>query len=213
MDPAPLFMQRMRDLVAGDRMAKAQALTQRFWTEPFTGRWFHVLADDDHPDDITARDLVAVSTLSVIVPARVAIWLLSNEGRVAVTELLASVPNDVDLWDGPDLISENSALWQLWRLLETACWPRPIPGNGMGGTTISKLMAAKRPRLVPIWDSVVRSLFPPVQDYWQAFYTVTKDPGLRLELSIASGRGAPEDAGSLRRLDALLWMIGQEPDW
>jgi hypothetical protein len=82
----------------------------------------------------------------------------------------------------------------------------------MGPTTISKLMAAKRPRLVPIFDSVVRALFPPVQNHWQAFYRVTSDPKLRLESSIASP-GGPESAGFLRRLDVLLWMIGQKPDW
>lgn len=208
-----MFRDRIRSLVEGPRMARAQTLTQKFWSEPFTGRWFHVLADKDRPHEITAQDVVAVSTLSVTVPPRVAIWLLSDEGRAAVTQLLAAVPDDVDLWDGADLIDEGGDLWRLWRLLERACWPNPIPGNGMGPTTISKLLAAKRPHLVPIFDSVVRSLFPPVQDYWQAFYRATSDPQLRLELSIASAPGAPESAGLLRRLDALLWMIGQEPEW
>lgn len=72
MDPNDMFRDRMRSLAEGPRMARAQTLTQKFWSEPFTGRWFHVLADKDRPHEITAQDVVAVSTLSVTVPPRVA---------------------------------------------------------------------------------------------------------------------------------------------
>jgi hypothetical protein len=130
-----------------------------------------------------------------------------------VAELLSDVPDDVDIWKRPELIARDSDLWRLWNLLQTACWPNPVAGNYMGRTKISKLMAAKRPRLVPMFDSVVSGLFPPVPDHWQAFYRVTDDRQLRRELSIAAGRGAPDGAGFLRRVDALLWMIGHEPAW
>ena len=108
-------------------MAKAETLTQRFWTEPFTGRRFHALVDADHPNEITSRDIVAVSTLSVKVPAHVAIWLLSDEGRATVTELLAPAPEDVDLWDGADLIAEDAHLWRLYPYAR-----RPAECRGMG---------------------------------------------------------------------------------
>ena len=213
MDPYDAFVARACELVAGDRMEKAKSLTERYWTEPFTGQWFHLLADDSHPNEITAQDLIAVSTLNVTVPAGVSIWLLSNEGNAAVTELLTRVPVDVELADGGDLVAEGSALWQLWDLLSTACWPTPTTGNDMGRTKISKLMAAKRPRLVPIYDSVVSSLFPPVPNYWHAFSRLMSNDQGRLMMSIASVSGAPEDVTFLRRLDALFWMIGREQDW
>ncbi len=186
-DPYDAFAACLRDLVAEERMAKAGALTQRFWNEPYTGRWFHVLADRDHPNEITARDVVAVSTLSVTVPARVLVWLLSDTGRDAVTKLLEDIPDGVDLREGAELIAENSALRRLWSLLASACWPEPTAGNGMGRAKISKLLAAKRPCLVPILDSVVCGLCPPVPDYWWAFYKVMSDPNDRLLLSIRLG--------------------------
>jgi hypothetical protein len=79
-DPYKDFTDRMRELISGDRMERAKVLTKRFWSESFTGRWFHVLADHDHPNEVTARDIVAVSTLGVTVPRAVTIWLLSEEG-------------------------------------------------------------------------------------------------------------------------------------
>src|SRR3954451_19779328 len=102
----------MRNLVAAERMAKASALVRRYWGEPFTGRWFHELADRAHPDEITAADIVAVSTLGVTVPAGVAVWLLSDNGRASVAQLLADIPGDVDIWDDAALIAEDSRLWR-----------------------------------------------------------------------------------------------------
>jgi hypothetical protein len=212
-DPYDAFTDQMRDLVAGHRMADAAVLTKKFWTEPFTGRWFHQIADSAHPNVITADDLVAVSTLGVTIPAGVAIWLRSSEGCATVSDLLREVPADVDIWDGAEHLVEDGPLWRLWRVLETACWPKHLVGNGMGRTKISKVMAAKRPRLVPIDDSVVRGLFNPVPNWWEAFRRALADTDLRVELSIASAAGAPEDVTLLRRLDVLLWMIGQQPDW
>lgn len=83
----------------------------------------------------------------------------------------------------------------------------------MGRTKTSKLLAPKRPSLIPIFDSVVERLLPPVVDHWEAFGHVFADDDLPLLLAIASRSGAPEGATLLRKLDVLLWMIGQQPDW
>ena len=65
----------------------------------FTGSQFEDLVDCDHPNEITVRDLVAVTMHSVQVPARPARWLLSHGGREAVHNLLREVPDDVDIWE------------------------------------------------------------------------------------------------------------------
>ena len=52
----------------------------------FRGSWFERLVDREEPDSITARDIVAVSTLSVDIPPGTAIWLL-GEGKEQVTAL------------------------------------------------------------------------------------------------------------------------------
>lgn len=203
------FKERLRGLIDLTHFDGAVELATRYWAEPFTGRFFHALADDEHPDEITARDIVAVSTLSVDIPPRVAIWLL-GEGRAVITELLSRVPTDVDIWDAGDLLGPDQPLWELWRVLSSASWPEPNPSNDMGRTKISKVLAAKRARLVPVFDSVVEGLFPKLDNYWTAFQEALADQELRLLLSIASSGGAPEGAGLLRRLDAMLWMIGRD---
>lgn len=208
MDQYELFTQKCRELVEDrSQFEEAATLANRYWSEPFTGRFFHILADDDRPDEITELDITAVSMLGVTIPPKVAIWLL-DEGRPEVSELLHAIPTDVDIWDAGDLITPNGELRELWSLLRTGSWPTPGRGNGMGPTKTSKLLAAKRPRLVPVYDSVLNALFPKVDSYWTAFERALSDDKLRALFSVASMGGAPEGATFLRRLDAMLWMIG-----
>jgi hypothetical protein len=120
------------------------------------------------------------------------------------------VPTTVDIWDGADCLAEDGSLWKLWGLLDTACWSDAKAGNGMGPTKTSKLQASKRPRLVPIYDSVVGKLLGPVPNHQQAFFQALSDPGLRRQVDVTSASGAPNDTSLLRRLDALLWMTGSD---
>ena len=212
-DAYDAFADRLRSLVEGERMERAQQLTTRYWTEGFTGQYFHEFADDDNPNEFTERDFIVVSMLGVTIPAPVSIWLRSNEGGEQVRELLEPVPLDVDIWDAGDMLGHDRELWRLWDLLDHASWPESKPGNDMGRTKISKLLAAKRPRLVPIYDSVLDSLLPNVPNYWTAFERALSDEKLRLMLAIAAASGAPEGATLLRKVDAMLWMIGKEPNW
>jgi hypothetical protein len=208
------FGVRLGELFHGDRYARAAELARRFWTEPFTGRYFHVLADRDRPNEITEIDIVAVSMLGVTIPAPVAVSLLTGDERGAVGELLAQIPLDADIWDAEDRLEQGEPLWSLWDLLNRISWPTSTLANDMGQTKISKLLATKRPRLVPVFDSVVAKLFPAVDNYWAAFAHALADVNDRLTLSIVcGGEYVPEEAGFLRRLDAVLWMIGHEPDW
>ena len=214
--PAPrdeyaAFAGALRELLTGEeRFERASGLARRYWSDAFTGRYFHELADRDRPNAITAADIAAVSTLGVTIPGAVVIWLL-RDGRDEVSALLEDIPTDVDIWDAGERLARGGALWTLWDLLLVGCWPAPKPANGMHRTKISKLLATKRPRLVPIYDTVLEKLLPPVANYWTAFERALGDEELRLLLSIAAGGGAPEGAGLLRRVDAMLWMIGREP--
>lgn len=202
------FKQRMDALLdpPGGFEVAGRHVSDYWYDEPFTGSRFDSMADQAQPNRITERDLVAVTMLGVKVPAPVAIWMLSPDGSSEIESLLASVPADADLWSHPHLLDEGSDLWRLWRLLRTGCWPERKRGNGMGQTITSKILAAKRPALVPVYDSVIRDLLGPVEDYWQA-YRFALDDEARLKWAIATGK-APEDVPLLRRIDALLWMFG-----
>lgn len=76
----------------------------------------------------------------------------------------------------------------------------------MGTTKVSKLIAAKRPALVPIFDSVIRDLLGPVDDCCVAFRHALDEAALdRWEELTAA---APPDVPLLRRIDSALWMMG-----
>ena len=173
-DPAWFFTGKQRD----------QAIAAlRAYFERYTGSWFDQLADSDQPDQITARDIVAVTTLSVNVPPGTSIWLL-GEGAPQVSVLLRQIPPQQSIWDPDADMTRHGAVWQLWNLIARACWPQPAGSTGMGTTKISKLMAAKRPSLIPVHDSRIRDAVFGGKDpdnYWEPW----------TQLQVIRGRQAP----------------------
>lgn len=178
--------------------------------DTFTGSQFELLCDAAEPNTITADDLVAVTMLSVDIPARVSRWLLGAEGCSSVGALLQQIPTDVDIWDpqAADLLRKDGPAWTLWYLLRRASWPAMRSGNDMGPARTSKLLAAKRPRLIPIWDSVVRTTLGPVEDHWQDFREALLDEDLR-SVIIELTASAPEHVSLLRRIDAVVWYLNR----
>jgi hypothetical protein len=156
------------------------------------------------PNTIGPEDFLAASMLSVNVPAEAAIRLLDRDAAI-VSRLLDEIPTDVDIVDvDPSLLGGDSPAGQLWDVLRRG-------RDGLGPTTTSKLLAAKRPRLLPIWDSFVEQATGlDTIDYWRKFQYVLADDqrvvwtwlgGLR---SLAPN--VPEHIPELRILDVLLWM-------
>lgn len=173
----------------------------------FTGRYFETFRDLDEPNRITEKDLVALSMLSVEVPAAVAVWILGS-GADAITPLLEQVPADADFWRDDHLLAREGPMWQLWNHLSVGRWPNDVRGNGMGRTTISKLLAAKRPALVPVWDSVVQGVLgDPGADYWSTFRAAF--PADLASAWDAATTAAAERATVLRRVDAAVWTYGR----
>ena len=127
----------------------------------FTGRFFEQFLARSDPDRFTAFDLVAVSTLSVTIPAGAAsVILLDPVTSASLNRLLVQAPPaGVDLADTElDDIADNSPLSQLYVAI------RQLPG--MGPTRTSKLLASKRPGVVPIRDSVVSTLLKAGDRWW-----------------------------------------------
>ncbi|KIA73920.1 hypothetical protein ANMWB30_11680 [Arthrobacter sp. MWB30] len=212
------------DILMGDRADDAAALVKKYYTKlynlglPQSGSHFDDWAGGgDSPDvanSLTADDVVAVSFLSVQVPAQAAIGLLETSAG-KVQGLLEQIPTDLDLASVSSeeyeaLLGPNSPANDLWCLLrgsESYRW-------GIGPTTASKIMARKRPRLIPIFDSVVGPLMghPKPKGQWKTWHSVLSDgSGLPARLrAIKEKSGIEQDISVLRTMDVVLWMHGKE---
>ncbi|MBG6183056.1 hypothetical protein IWX65_001003 [Arthrobacter sp. CAN_A214] len=204
-----------------DQVADAAKLVHRYYRpiegniNPRTGTRFDDWAGGgdrtEVADRITADDLVAVCFLSVDIKGRAAIGLLEKHAD-EITELLRQIPVDVDLWDADieKLNAPGNPADELWRLLRG----RKYGKWGIGPTRASKIMARKRSRLIPIYDSVVRPLMG-LKDSgsqwatWHAALTDGTDLPGRLE-AIREAADAPKHISALRVMDIVLWMHGIE---
>ena len=181
----------------------------------YTGAHFESLGEDQNlPNRITASDLLAVGTLSVTVPARASIGILGDLAE-DVSALLAQIPADARLGDlkGKDAFnsllgsaSPSQALWDL--LCRNAKNERRW---GVGPTIASKILARKRPHLIPIEDSVVdRVINRGRQNSWRLWWeALAADDVLEKRArEVREHIGRPQ-LSTLRTLDIVLWKSGQ----
>ncbi len=173
----------------------------------YTGGRFERLADGgdagEVADHFTADDLVAVTTLGVRVPARAALGLLEGPLGTALSELLRHVPRDVDLGDpeAEPALAARSAADRAWRLLEQQ--------HDIGWVTSGKLLARKRPRLIPVYDQVVRCVLGSPERVWMELHRAFRasDRALPTQLErLHTDAGLDSSIGLLRVLDVALWM-------
>lgn len=162
---------------------------------------------------VTPDDLIAVSFLSMDVPGEAAFGILETHAAL-ISDLLAQIPADLCLADvQPDdfdkILGDASPTLQLWHVLrgrDTGRW-------GMGQTRTSKLLARKRPLLIPIYDTVVGNLMGLEADsagQWQRWHSALTDgSGLAQRLQqIRKVSGIADPISDLRVMDIVLWMYG-----
>ena len=184
----------------------------------YTGSRFESYIDAENPDEITPRDLLAVTTLSVHVPSPAAIWLL-EDGKEEVRRLLRDIgPVDLTIWDERADLSRASPASELWGYVRGHRWPQGEAKSGLGRTKASKLLAAKRPHLFPIYDRhVAAALFSdPRTDFWSSLQDLFRSsPELRDALGQAIHRadGMPPNLSLLRSLDVIVWMRVHGHKW
>lgn len=156
-------------------------------------------------DRFTADDLVAVTFLSVNVPPRAARLLLRD--RVdEFAEMLTAVGPDHDLADHVEPVDSSSPVWRL----EAALRGMKL---GIGRTTASKLMARKRPRLHPIWDTVIAVVTDTPDYQWEPLRAALQADGHALQRRLQALRetaGLPDQISALRVLDVIAWMEGKD---
>lgn len=172
--------------------------------QPFTGAWFDswdstgTRAQD--VDRFTADDLVAVSFLSVDISALAARALLDVEAD-AFSKLLRELGPDRDLAEETDRWSDS---WVGWRL-----WEKLVALPHVGPTRASKLYARKRPRLRPIYDSVVAEVVG-MKRLWEPLRAELQvNPRLHPRLEgLRQQAQLPAEVSALRVFDVVAWMHG-----
>jgi hypothetical protein len=192
-----------------------------FADDPATGRarywgaYFERLGGGgDRPEtayQFTAEDLLAVSMLSVSIDRYYALHVLDYQAR-ELSGLLVQIPLGIALQDpgAGALIAEGGPAWELWRALHDI---RPRPGdNQLGPVAAGKLLARKRPRLVPIHDSRVRQVLGrPGNDLWwwrDLRCKLIEDEALVGELESVRARAGAGHLSLLRTFDIMCWMFG-----
>lgn len=183
----------------------------------YSGSRFETLGagSEISPNQITATDLVAVSMLSVHVPAQAALGILETHAD-QISELLAQIPHDLKFEElTPKLfekyLGEGSAADKLWALLRQYedSWQ-------VGQTTASKIMARKRPDLIPVYDSVVKTVsgINGSGEQWTVWYAAFHDGSSEAakfveKLSAIRAASGQPHLSLLRVLDIALWKLGK----
>ncbi len=155
--------------------------------------------------------------LSVQVPPAATIWML-GPGRLALHELLRAIPHDLELWKATEKqIGRNSRAWQLWELLRNRTNEHADAARrGTGPVTTSKLLARKRPHLIPIQDSVVAAaLGGRAEDFWSNMHDAMSESGFRDRLASIRAQAhqrepaVPSRLSLLRGIDIIVWLQSQ----
>jgi Family of unknown function (DUF6308) len=161
----------------------------------FAGATFDTLGANPR-NEITRDDLLAVTLLDVRWTASAVRRLLGADSAQA-TALLVRISSATSLWEASD--ERLAAIDPLWDLLTSG-------RDGVGQTLASKLLARKRPRLVPITDKIIVARVDTANQTWKALRYCLQDASLRQAIEALRPRQATT-ASVLRLLDAALWML------
>ncbi|MGB3603201.1 MAG: DUF6308 family protein [Gordonia sp. (in: high G+C Gram-positive bacteria)] len=158
-------------------------------------------------DHFTSEDLVAVTLLSVDIPGPAALRLLGDQEpgySRRLSDLLSQLPTDVALVDASD--DHLSIAEEIWSMVRD--------NRRVGRTKTSKLLARKRPHLLPVIDSVVIKTVghvPARHSFYRNLRTVMNADGRQLVTHLEHVRTSAEigeDISTIRVFDILVWMWG-----
>jgi hypothetical protein len=174
----------------GDSLARYFNPKRRFAATSF---------DDIRPnerDSFSEADFLAVGFLDT--PIRAFSYRTLVAKQKALEALLRRIPDQKKLWelDQSDWDAANE-LSNEFRAVD-----------GIGPTRASKLLARKRPHLIPIWDSRVSAFFEwKTKDFWWPLSLALKDDARRERIErIRPPTAPPEIISTIRLLDVAIWM-------
>ncbi len=206
---------RLRRVLDPASPAEAITLLTEYFTPPPAGRFsggrFEQLAGGgDRPEvanTLTADDLVALATLAVPVRGNVALEILEVRAE-HLSELLSNIPVD-DRFVRVDAsaFAPGSAVRALYDELRSI--------HDVGVTSATKLMARKRPHLIPIADSVVMSELSIVNEQlWQPLHAwmlaagPDGQPNHEHLDKLRDKANLPKTIATLRVFDVIAWRVG-----
>lgn len=181
-------------------LPESRQLVSRYYDEKgtFAGRLFDQLGQNS-PNVFTRDDLLAVTLLDVRFTPTGIRSILGSEADVLAEEL-SRLPPNLALWDADD--AQLDCAEPLWRRL--------VATPGVGEVIAGKLLARKRPRLIPIVDQVViRVLGPAPENYWRGIRGALQDTARRERIEALRSNDS-KGISQLRLLDSLVWMHGSE---
>ena len=127
----------------------------------YSGAYFERIGGGgDRPEvayQFTAEDLLAVTMLSVRIEGYHALDVLNYQAQ-ELNSLLTQIPLAIALQDpeAEALIAEDGPAWRLWEAIRDI---KPRADNdSIGPITAGKLLARKRPDLLPVYDSRVKGV-------------------------------------------------------
>jgi hypothetical protein len=210
---------KLRDEEYATRLVKQYLATSSAGRARYSGAYFERLGGGgDRPETaftFTAEDLLAVSMLSVRIDGYHALHILRYQAS-ELNGLLTEIPPHVALADpqAQNLIAEAGPAEALWQAI---CDIHPRPEyDRVGPIAAGKLLARKRPHLIPVYDSRVKKVLnrPRVdRSWWRDLRDqLTNDPALVRQLESMRARADAGHMSLLRVFDVMCWMFSWEDD-
>jgi hypothetical protein len=176
-------------------------------SEVWHGQHFEWFANRVERDRFTEVDLAAIGALSVDLRAQTARELIEDRDG-SLRQLL----RECELWIasfGNDLVDPHlSGDWTRKDKPFYKLWDELVKGErrGLGPVKASKLMAAKYPGLIPIFDNDVSWLlgFTDKDPWWQPMWDLVIK--VKDELDKLTLNRDDIHVTTLRKLDVVLWM-------
>lgn len=184
----------------------------------FSGSRFDTIAGDGNPPNaFTSGDLLAITMLGVHVPGDAALQILEKNAE-ELSRLLGLLPEAQELRTLDEtrfaeiLDSPTSPGAKIWDLLRGHNGGEKL---GVGQTITSKLLARKRPHLIPIWDSKIGRQVEAngTKHFWSGMREMFQDAALIERLEAIHRKSGVLDLPLLRVFDVAVWHSEKFDPW
>jgi hypothetical protein len=154
-----------------------------------------------------------VENLSVRCSPRFRNWLLGSAGQRQTHNLLRRIRHNLPIADvHPEhfekTLGPTSPAWELWVLLYEKLTQLQTSRRGGTVATAGKCSMVKRPKLISIYDSRIRTALGVTNsNIWEALWCTIRDDQVRIGLrAIQNSVPGASHLSLLRVLDIVAWM-------